>query len=417
MRQRPRVLPFAGLLAAAAMTARVDGSLFLLGLAATVLLVVWCAGATTTLPGRTELLVVLGLLVVVVGWHGFELDGSVAISVGVGVVLVVALWRRVPDGAVVVGLIVGVVCIGAAGVLDPSDNDVILAHHAAAERVLDGASPYRDLGVPESNPYNYGVPIEGYSYPPVALVTFGLVGRALGGADTVTVIVWAGVVALAIGRYGPRSTATPSLALIPGLPISVAYGWTEPLTLLLVLVGLHLNNTRRATLVGVAMASKQYLVVALPGLVAAWWRRSRWLLAGAAAALVVTVPVVLDLSGAWAALVEFHLDRPVRSDSTNLAGFLAGRAGLQAWPVPSIVVAGVSAGVGVTIARRHGAEGWLRGMLASLVMLLAIGPVALVNYWLLVTGLALLVLGEAERTSVQSGTARPSQMAVSTPPG
>ena len=385
------------LLLAGVLSVRTGGALFPLSLGAVVAIVVWLREPPVAAPPRGGVLGVFGALVAVTAVADHSLGVAVVMVAGVVAVLVGALVVRSPRAAAVL-LLMGVIWIGAGGDLASQPNDVVAAHEAATARVLDGDSPYRDLGVVESNPSNYGAAIDGYSYPPVALGVYGLLGRVVGGPGIVTVVLWVVIVGWAMRRYGVESLAAPALALVPGLALSAEYTWTEPLTALLVLGALVVGaGDRRAGLLGVAFASKQYLALALPALVVAWWRRRRWLVVAAVAAAVVSLPLLLDVGGAFDALVGFHLDRPVRTDSTNLAGYLAATRGWTSWPVPSWVVAGVAGGGGAWIARAHGELGWLAGMVGALAITLAIGPVSLVNYWILVTVLLLLVVGERGR--------------------
>lgn len=395
---RGSLLAFVSVVVVASLTFRVDGALFPISLIAAIVVTAWCWQQNWELPPRVAVLTTMAVLMALSGFTNFVGAGRVTVLTGTLLVTALTIFDWEFSGKLVAaGLVAGVILIGFSGILDPAPNDVLEAHRVAAERVVAGVSPYRDLGVVESNPYNVGALIDGYSYPPIALGVFGLASKPIGGGDTITIALWAAIVVLAVRRYGGTSIAAPGLALLPGLPISARYGWTEPLTVLLVLGALHADRSRRAILVGFAVASKQYVVLAVPAVITSWWRHRRWWLMAAGVAVIATTPVLFDLSGAYASLVDFHLYRPVRPDSSNLAGFLAGRTGLTTWPIPSSMVIVAASLLGSIVARRHGREGWLNGMVAALIFTLAFGPVALLNYWNLVAALVLLVLGERER--------------------
>ena len=409
-------LAIVALLTAAALSGRGGAGLSVLALAA--------AGATLALLWRrttraielpwTMVILATAATTVAVGVVEFwEWGGAASIcALGLGVALQLAV-RSVAWGPTMrwVVLILGVVLVGAAGLLAPRPIDVVEVHRAAGQHVLEGTSPFRGLGVVEEDPIVDGSIIDGYPYPPVNILVFALGGLVVGDPRIVGLLLWVGVVVVAARAHGIDSPVPVVLGILPGYPLTVFAGWTEPLVVLLLVVAATTRRVRlRALVVGVMLGSKQYLVGAGPAVLVGWWRQRRWLVIAAASGLIVLVPVLVDLSGARAALIDFHAMHVLRPDSSNLAGVLALRRGWRSWPVPGagvVVLAGIA---GALVARRHTtASGWLAGLVAAVLVTLLVGPVSLPNYWLVVVvGLVLWVAGTPAEARMANGAAAAS---------
>ena len=130
-----------------------------------------------------------------------------------------------------------------------------------------------------------------------------------------------------------------TLVTAPVIMAVVTGSWTEPVQVALVGFAIVAVRRRRllvaAILLGLAVATKQYLVVALPSL---WllrgiFGRREWV-ALFGSAVVVTLPfVVADPREFWRAVVEWQLIQPFRPDSVSLLALSVNELG---WPPTAV---------------------------------------------------------------------------------
>ena len=315
-------------------------------------------------------------------------------------------WRRVAASA-------GLLCVASlfAGALIVRASqgvglDVMWLHVRAAESLARGGSPYDEtVSVPNGGP---GAPgggmIVGYPYPPIAAASYAF-GTWVGHDPRWTSLAAWTVVLLSIAWLvvsGSYRSHVPLLLLaaMPGWTMLLQSGWTEPLSLALLAAGAAAwhHPATAGLAIGAGLSSKQYFVAALPLLVLyrGWgWRRRNTV---AVAALVVALlpAIVWGAADAWRSLVLFHLENPVRADSSNLPGVLRA-AGVQ-WTIPAwsgLVLAGAA----VTVAARRAAmpaEFW-RVLALGLAVLFMLSRQAMPNYWYLVAVVSLL--GSQSRSS------------------
>jgi Glycosyltransferase family 87 len=344
---------------------------------------VWVGDPTYTFFPSPPTTLVLGLMVVpfVTGlWLMLSPTSQKSLSV----------WVWISIGLVAV---LGAVAIRATG---GEGIDVMFLHEQAAAAIAAGDSPYGPaVDVPNGSPYaEPGERIVGYPYPPVTLVAFSL-GEWLFGDPRWTgwvaaVVVLTVLAGRALHTSDDAVVATAVLlALVPGWPLMLQTGWTEGVTIAL-LVGSALLWKRRlasSVLLGLAFASKQYFAVAIPFLLLHPMTKGRRSLIVVGVAAITLVPAFLvDPSGAWQAMVVFHANSAPRLDSSNLVGLLASFD--RVIDVPLVVTVLAPIGVAWGLLRRATDVGGLYaglGLVLSAFFLLTTQTFA--NYWLLIAGL------------------------------
>ena len=311
--------------------------------------------------------------------------------------------RRIATGitmtAVLLSIVVGALHLNAIGGLG---LDVNLLHTRAAEAIANGDNPYTDsVVVPDGSPLaDPGDEIVGYPYPPVTAITYALGEWTFSDPRYTSLAAWALVLGL-LGLFGARQGnraavyAMLLLAALPGWPLVLRGGWTEPVTLAFV-VGAFLmwsRPTGSGFQLGLALASKQYFVVTAP--LALLHRDPGWLkrlvVAGFVVTLTVGAAMVLDFDAFWSAAVEFHSSTPPRPDSSNIVGLLSSLG--IAW-APTTVV-GLSAGLLAAVAAGRlstSRNTFVLAMAFTLAVSFLVSTQAFANYWFLVTGLCVLAI-------------------------
>jgi uncharacterized membrane protein len=289
-------------------------------------------------------------------------------------------------------------------------TDVYHAHKSAGTVLLEGRNPYTDaVKIRNGSPYvPEGTIVEGYPYPPVVLITYGTAGafsdpRLVSTVAWLAILVWAAAAALA------RSSASQSalgvcllLATAPGWPLIWFSAWTEPLTLVLFLMAVlawRRGPLISGILLGLALASKQYLVFMTPLLLLHrdedWLKR---LLTAAATVLVSLLPAVLiDPAAFYSATIGNLVDIGVRPDSQSISGLLGGM-GVQ-FELPQWAWLTVGLGAATVVGVRSRSSLLLLGRAGlALGVTFAVG-LAFLNYWFLVLGmLAISIILDARRT-------------------
>jgi len=338
------------------------------------------------------------------GSFGFPEPAGLAAVLWVAVAVAAAMlgaWPR-PSlnvaGSVVAGALITVLAAGT--VTQYQGNlfglDVYRSHEAAADALAAGENPYTDaVKVLDGSPNaEDGAVVEGYAYPPVTLVVFSL-GDWLGGDPR-----WAAALAIILGIViGARASSTRSLGVLavvilaatPTLRWTVWSGSTEPWTfaLLVSAVTLWRRPTVSGVVLGLALATKQYLVVLVPLMLLLDqrpWKRSG--VAVSLAGLTLLPAFLADPEAFWFTMVERPLSLGFRPDTQSVSGAL-NQLGWRV-DVPSIVmIAGVLV-VSWAFARSVGSAtpaAFLGGcaVVLSTTFLLSL---AFTNYWWLVQWLA-----------------------------
>jgi hypothetical protein len=280
--------------------------------------------------------------------------------------------------------------------------DVNLLHIAAADAIANGDNPYTDaVVVPNGSPTaEPGDTIIGYPYPPVTAVSYAIGEWVFSDPRFTSLLSWVVVLGL-IGLHSIRRQSLPGiatlilLAALPGWPLVLRAGWSEPLSLLFLTWAFFAwrRPVGSGLALGLGLASKQYFAVTAP--VALLHRDVHWLrrLLVAVSAVAVTVGAValLDVDAFWSAAVQFHLNTPPRADSSNLIGLMAAMG--MAWSPPGVVsvVAGLIAAVVVGLKSRT-SRSFLLALGFTLAVSFLVASQAFANYWFLVFGLSLVAM-------------------------
>jgi hypothetical protein len=277
-------------------------------------------------------------------------------------------------------------------------SDIYHAHKAAGAALLNGENPYSDaVRFLDGSPYAADdAVLEGYPYPPVVLVTFGLVA-AFTDPRLVSMVAWFAILAwTAKSALFTRGQSDASLAIflmlatLPGWPLIWFMSWTEPLSLVLFLAAAL--AWRRSALIsgillGLAVASKQYLVFLAPLLLL--HRDENWVkragTAAATAAITLLPPILIDPSALYRSLIGNLAAIGFRPDSVSIVGLLNGfgiRFELPPW---AWVLAAFAAGGLVSLGSRSwstflGRAGIILGVAFTI-------GLAFTNYWFFVMGL------------------------------
>lgn len=269
--------------------------------------------------------------------------------------------------------------------------DVYRSHEAAADAVRDGQNPYTDAvkvldGSPVAEP---GAVIEGYAYPPVTLVGYVTADLVGGDPRLASVLAVVGLVGGVAWRLREKAEAAASvLMLLAAVPLQRAIvwsGWTEPVSLALLTAGVVLwrREWLSPVLIGLALASKQYLVVLVPLLFlidTRPWRRS--IVAVGVAALSLVPAAVADFSAFWSTMVTRPLGIGFRPDTRSLSGALS-ELGFSV-EIPTWMMIGLVIALSVWLAARlHTTSGLFAGMAVVLAATFVLS-LAFTNYWWLV---------------------------------
>jgi hypothetical protein len=385
--------------------------LFLIG-------IVFIVGAAPLGSLRGKLSVSVGVLVV--GGLGWTTDlfripavtpSEMMLWLGPPLLLAVAALaaRDAVQRAKVVAAVVLWVALFAAGVGVMSDHaqsevgiDVYLAHLSAATALEEGENPYTDaVRYPDGSPFaEPGTIVEGYGYPPVALWSYAIATWLTGDPRWLNVVVWAAVVGGVLVRvYRHHNQWVLPVALVlavaPAWRLMVFTGWTEPLTLGLLLSAAFVWRRSwlwSGVLLGLALASKQYMVLLAPLLLLHRDEDQVSRLGTAGATVMLTfLPFVTDLRALIDSLITRPLSFGYRSDTQSLPRLLD-EIGIGP-EVPTLAALAVV--VLVSWAMTRVVRGPDTFLVAASVVLASFFFLTLgfANYWFLVAGM--LVVGAA----------------------
>jgi hypothetical protein len=346
------------------------------------------------------------------------------LAVAAVAVLAAALpWRpaRWTAAAAILAAVAGLGVLTVRGSPDPA-IDVVPVHREAFAALARGDSPYSmtfaDIyrgneafyppGMTEGGRVLYGFP-----YPPLSLA-MAWPGHLAGDFRYAEIVALVAAAALAIAAGHASAVAVAATALLPFTPrgfFALEQAWTEPLAIVWLAGAIWAATSRRpllaAALLGLAVATKQYLALAIP---AAWLlgdeRETRW------RAVAVTVgvaglallPAVADLPGFFHSVVMVQVREVLRTDSLSLAVPLAA-AGV---PLPGAAY-GVLV-VGAALVATWRAPGTASGLAAAIAITLftafAFGKKAFCNYYVMV--IAALVLAVVANRPGDDDRRRPS---------
>lgn len=275
-------------------------------------------------------------------------------------VLVVAMcpWRR-PARLAMAMLLVAYFLLGL-WVIRNSPRpfiDVDVVQRDAAQALLAGSNPYamdfpdiygQQTGVYSPGWVRDGRVLTGYPYPPLTLL-LTLPGHMAGDHrySHLAAVALAGAMLAWLGTSWLCRLAAILLLFTPRALMVIELGWTEPVVVLMAAATVFCAVRAPRWLflpLGLLLASKQYMVLALPLTVLLvpppWsWRRWLWLMAGSlAVAAAVTLPLALwSWPDFWRSAVVFQLRQPVRDDSLSLLAVWGHAAGsLPRWAAMAV---------------------------------------------------------------------------------
>ena len=286
--------------------------------------------------------------------------------------------------------------------------DVYHAHKAAGSALVAGENPYTSAVTIDDGSFyaDDDAAIEGYTYPPVVLLTYGLVG-AFTDPRLVTTIAWLAVVAwfaVRALRNDRGSTVAFAaflvLASTPVWPVIWLASWTEPMSL-----GLVLTATvfwRRVVLSGIALglavASKQYFVFLLPLLLLHREQphMKRIAVAISAAAVTVLPFLIINPTAFFTATILNPARIGFRPDTQSIAGLL--NASGISFELPTWAWFVVGLGVAYALGRGSASRGSFVGRAGIVLGVVFMTGLAFPNYWFLIfTMLAMgAVMSEAD---------------------
>jgi Glycosyltransferase family 87 len=327
------------------------------------------------------------------------------------------LGRRIVSVLAISLTVTALIILVAQEWLSPLGSDVYHAHRLAGDALRSGQNPYTDaVTFSNGNPFAPAESVvEGYPYPPVALSAYGLAGaftdpRLISAACWLTFLGW-----LALGAWRKASDEDSRIKLSVLLLMSLAplgsevwyMAWTEPLTLFLFL--LAALTWRRAplwsgVLLGLALASKQYLIFLLPLVLLnrdeGWRRRSTAVVV--AAGVTLLAGLAPNPSAFIRATIGNLTGIGFRPDTQSLPG-LANEYGVS-FMLPNwlwIVVSLVAVALLSRFSRTR--SGFMMSAGLGLGIAFIVG-LAFPNYWFLVAGLIAIgtALGSADQVDLDS---------------
>ncbi len=286
----------------------------------------------------------------------------------------------------------------------PINIDVYLIHEQAADALADGLNPYTtgNVGVVESHIFDDPDLIQEYTYPPLTLIAFAGSSLVLGDsryAGAIAVVVSFVLVMLFLSRRKPESgpglsVDAATIGLMCAVPVTlllVFVAWTETLALPFLILAAGLWGKKpfaSAVMLGLAFATKQYFIVAVPLLffLPDPYRWRRVLVVGTTAFLTFVPFFIWDAEGLYNGVVKHHLTREPRPDSATLGGL-----GIH---LPTTIGVGVAVLVGILIARRVRSSAQLLLAISSVIAVFTILSVrGFRNQWWLVVMLACVAVG------------------------
>lgn len=293
--------------------------------------------------------------------------------------------------------------------------DVVTVHRAAFAALQEGHSPYSitydDIYRGRSDFYPAGMTADGqvlygYPYPPLSLV-MAWSGELLGDfrhAELAALSI-GGLSIAALGGFSAVAVlASAMLLFTPRVFFTLEQAWTEPLAIAWLAVGLYLcrqaTTTGGLVAIGLAAATKQYMLVAVP---LAWLLRQRphlaWrgpVLTGAAAVAAIVPAVVWDARGFLHSAVMVQLRERLRHDALSFAVTYAHVTGTE---LPSAVyVTVVLAALALAIWRApRTPAGFAAALAAVLLTAFATGKKAFCNYYFLVIAILAMTVAVAAR--------------------
>jgi hypothetical protein len=288
--------------------------------------------------------------------------------------------------------------------------DVYAFQQEAAKTLLQGGNPYAmsfddiyrdtkpaDRPVYAENLVRDGKVLFGFPYPPLSLYLSTL-GYAVAGDHRYAQLLALTGAALLIALARPGSWSSLIAVLLLFAPRSffiLCRGWTEPFAVLCLAATVFCALRYRKLLpiaVGLLLASKQYLVLALPLvplLVEApqRWRSSiKLALQAIAVAALVTAPLALwDPQAFWHSLVTVQKLSPFREDALSYLVWYFQQTGTKPGVLPAFTAAAVAIGLALWRGERSPA-GFAASLALVCLLFISLNKQAFANYYSFVIG-------------------------------
>jgi hypothetical protein len=282
--------------------------------------------------------------------------------------------------------------------------DVLMAHQAAADAVASGMSPYNpEVVVEDTSPYApSGHGIVGYPYPPLTAYSYVLGEWVFGDARWLSLLLLAATAALFAFMWGSPipKPASVLLATLPGWPIVLFLGFTEPLTILLLCACLITWDKEPwiATVAGgLAIASKQYMLVVAPLLLVYAYRREpkRALVMTLAGIATVAPFAIADWNDMVRSTFTNLAELPIRPDGSSIQGLLLNLG--SEIEIPLWLSLGFPLCISLILAfKARSRREVALGACIALTSFFLLGSQAFINYWFLVACVAVLAYGLPE---------------------
>jgi 4-amino-4-deoxy-L-arabinose transferase-like glycosyltransferase len=237
----------------------------------------------------------------------------------------------------------------------------------------------------------------GFPYPPLSLYLSTLGYAVAGDYRYAQLIALAGAALLiTFARRGSWSSLIAILLLFaPRSFFVLCRGWTEPFAVLCLALTIFCALRYRKLLpiaLGLLLASKQYLVLALP-LVALLvdipdrWRNSMKLaLQAIGVAALVTAPLaLLDPQAFWHSLVTVQALSPFREDALSYLVWYFHQTGIKAGVLPAFIAAVVAIALALWRAERSPA-GFAASLALVCLLFISLNKQAFANYYSFVIG-------------------------------
>ncbi|HEU5113605.1 MAG TPA: glycosyltransferase 87 family protein [Acidimicrobiia bacterium] len=364
-------------------------------------------GSEVRWAAATALVMLIGILGPPIGTYPSSIAGirpGLIVMGGMACVIAFGLGHRYTGRLVAVALVLGVSVVTTGALIAHEWNsavgtDIYSAHRAAGEALAGGQNPYTDaVRFEDGNPYQEGRVFEGYPYPPVVVGTYGLAAsitdpRLISSVAWLFFLGWLGWRALR-RRSDEASGFSLAVLLVLGLsPLNSLVwfmAWTEPLTLAFFAVAAILWDRypkSSGVFLGLALASKQYLVFLAPMLVLHRDRgsKARSIVAAGVAGLTILVGLAPDPPAFLRSTIGNLADIAFRPDTQSLPGLLAA-LGLEI-NLPNILWILVGLGVTTLLAKSSStSSGFMIRAGLGLGTAFVLG-MAFPNYWFLVAGL------------------------------
>lgn len=317
-------------------------------------------------------------------------------------------------GIVVVHVVVGVWLIRAA----PTPRiDVFNFQQQAAQALLDGRSPYAmtftdiyNTGQPGARAV-YGADLVqagrldfGFPYPPLSLY-LSTAGYALAGDHRyaqLAAMALAGLLIACMRTDWANLLFAAMFLFVPRGFFILGRGWTEPFVVVFLAATVYCALRHRKLLpiaLGLLLASKQYLVLAVPLAALLVGRPFRWrpylaLVAKAGGvALLVTAPLALwNPPAFWHSLVTVQQHAPFREDALSYLVWFHHLTGLKPGVAPAFVAAGAAIGIALWRAERS-PSGFAASVAMVYLVFIALNKQAFANYYYFVIGALWCAMG------------------------